>query len=242
MNSDSPEVTLQEPPSEAFLQAILDGIGEGFYAVDSQWRIILFNNEAGLHFRCAPASVIGKVLWDAFPGTKDTVLGHLFLETMRTRKPVSSEAASVVFHDSFLAFRLFPLGDGMGVVFREIAPLKKAEHHRDTLMNELNHRVKNLLATVQTMARQTFREAGLSAAQQASFDLRISTLSNVNQILLREQWKSADINEVILSTLRPHFEALRFPAALSKFSPKPQKLWLWRFTSFARTRQSMELY
>jgi hypothetical protein len=40
--------------SEAGLAAILDGIGEGFYAVDGDWRIILFNEEAARHFRRAP--------------------------------------------------------------------------------------------------------------------------------------------------------------------------------------------
>ena len=32
--------------TEAGLAAILDGIGEGFYAVDRDWRLILFNNDA----------------------------------------------------------------------------------------------------------------------------------------------------------------------------------------------------
>src|SRR3954447_21921367 len=54
--------------SEAGLATILDGIGEGFYAVDCDWRIILFNDEAAQHFGRRPQDVLGRVLWDVFPG------------------------------------------------------------------------------------------------------------------------------------------------------------------------------
>src|SRR5882724_1986756 len=43
--------------TEAGLSAILDGIGEGFYAIDCDWRIVLFNSEAARHFHCVPEDV-----------------------------------------------------------------------------------------------------------------------------------------------------------------------------------------
>src|SRR4029077_3829063 len=52
--------------TEAGLTTILDGIGEGFCAVDRDWRILLFNSEAARHFCCKPEDVIGRVLWEAF--------------------------------------------------------------------------------------------------------------------------------------------------------------------------------
>src|SRR6185436_12905429 len=64
--------------TEAGLAAILNGIGEGFYAVDREWRFVLFNDEAARYFCRAPADVIGRILWDTFPGSRETGLGQLF--------------------------------------------------------------------------------------------------------------------------------------------------------------------
>ena len=143
--------------SEAGLTALLNGIGEGFYAVDRDWRIILFNNEAGRHFGVAPEEIIGRNLWETFPRARETGLGQLFLKTMQSREVVRSETESVLFGGRWLAYRLFPLGDGIGVVFRDITDHRAAEAERDILVKELEHRIKNTLAMVQSIADQTFR-------------------------------------------------------------------------------------
>ena len=190
--------------TEAGLDAILDGIGEGFYAVDRDWRVILFNEEAARHFRRAPADVVGRVLWETFPGSRETGLGRLFLKVMASRETIRSETESVIFGGRFLSYRLFPLGDGMGVVFRDITDRKRAEEQRDLLVNELEHRVKNTLSIVQSIAAQTFRNSGVDAAVQRAFEARLITLSNVHGVLTQRGWDSADLHDVVSSALRPH--------------------------------------
>ena len=190
--------------SEAGLTAILDGIGEGFYAVDRDWRFMLFNEEAAKYFRRAPADVIGRVLWETFPGSRETELGRLFLQVMASRETIRAETESVIFRGRFLSYRLFPLGDGMGVVFRDITDRKRAEEQRDLLVNELEHRVKNTLSIVQSIAAQTFRNSGVDAAVQRAFEARLITLGNVHGVLTRRGWDSADLHDVVSSALRPH--------------------------------------
>jgi PAS domain S-box-containing protein len=190
--------------TEAGLAAILDGIGEGFYALDRDYRIILFNDEAGKHFRCKPEDMLGRILWERFPGARETALGQQYLKVMATREPIRSEAESVIFGERWLAYRLFPLGDGMGVVFRDITDRKRAEEQRDLLMNELDHRVKNTLATVQSIASQTLRSTGVDPGVQRVFEGRLITLSNVHGILTQQSWDSADLHDVVWSALRPH--------------------------------------
>ena len=80
-------------------------------AVDRDWHLILFNNEAARHFRCAPEDVLGQSLWDVFPRTRDTGLGQLFVKVMASRDTIRSEAESVVFRGRWMAYRLFALGD-----------------------------------------------------------------------------------------------------------------------------------
>jgi len=190
--------------TEAGLAAILNGIGEGFYAVDREWRFVLFNDEAARYFCRAPADVIGRVLWDTFPGSRETGLGQLFHKVMASRETIRSETESVIFGGRWLSYRLFPLGDGMGVVFRDITDRKSAEEQRDLLVKELEHRVKNTLSLVQSIAAQTFRNSGVDASVQRAFEARLITLSNVHGVLTQRGWDSADLHDVVSSALRPH--------------------------------------
>jgi two-component sensor histidine kinase len=184
------------------LETILEGIGEAFYSVDSDWRIVHFNREAARHFQRPASDLVGRRLWDAFPTAVDTDLGRLFRETMESRATVRGEVMSVVVGPRWLAYRLFPLGEGMGVVFRDVTDRKSAEEHRELLINELNHRVKNTLTIVQSIAAQTFK--GVDAGARADFERRLLTLSNVHSLLTDESWNGAELHAVIRASLRPH--------------------------------------
>ena len=192
------------PDLEAELATILEGIGEGFYAVDREWRIRRFNSEAARHFGRSPHEVLGRNLWETFPGARETPLGQLFLDTMARRRPVRSETPSVVVDGRWLAYRLFPLGDGMGVVFRDVTDRKQAEAQRDLLIKELHHRVNNTLATVQAIAAQTFGNSGLAVSARQAFEARLLNLSKVHTALTRQHWDSADLHDLIFSTLQPY--------------------------------------
>ena len=190
--------------TEAGLNTILNGIGDGFYALDRDWRIILFNSEAAKHFRCKPEDMLGQVLWEKLPAARYTTLGRLFVKTMESRDTVRSESESVVFPGQWISYRLFPLGDGMGVVFRDMTDRKRAESQRDLLVKELEHRVKNTLAIVQSIAAQTFRNSDVDPSVQRAFEARLITLGNVHGILTQRSWDSADMHDVVTAALRPH--------------------------------------
>lgn len=204
----APDVSLTR---EDQLTTILEGIGEAFYAVDREWRVLLFNAQAAHHFGLGPETALGRGLWDLLPGALDTDLGRLFEKTMAARATIKSETPSVVFPGRWLAYRLFPLGDGMGVVFRDVTALKSAEEHRDLLLNELNHRVKNTLAIVQALAAQTFRHSGIDRGAQRTFEARLLNLSEVHNVLTDQNWDSADLHEVVRAALRPHCAPDRKP-------------------------------
>ncbi len=212
----------QAPDQESELKTILEGIGEGFYALDRDWRITHFNSEASRHFRRPASEMVGRVLWELFPTAADTDLGRIFLSTMASRATVRGESMSVVIGPRTLAYRLFPLGDGMGIVFRDVTDLKNAEAHRELLINELNHRVKNTLTMVQAIATQTFK--GVDAGAREDFEQRLLTLSNVHSLLTDESWDSAELHAVIRASLRPHLggarERLGFQGPNLRLRPK----------------------
>jgi two-component sensor histidine kinase len=196
--------------TEAGLKTVLDGIGEGFYAVDRDWRLVLFNSEAAAHFYCSPESVLGRVLWEAFPGTRDTALGQLFFSTMASRKTVRSETESIIIPGRWMAYRLFPLGEGIGVVFRDTTDRRRAEEQRDLLIKEMGHRVKNMLASVQSIAAQTFRGSGIDPRLLQAFDARLVTLSKTHSVLTRQNQEGADLHDVVWSALHNAADSTRF--------------------------------
>ena len=156
--------------AEQELETILEGIGEGFYAVDALWRIRRFNREAERHFKLTARDVLGRILWEVFPTARETPLGQLFLDTMARRESVQSETPSVVIDGRWLAYRLFPLQDGLGVVFRDISARKRAESQRDLIVRELHHRLTNTFATMQAIASQSFRSSQIDPSDRRAFE------------------------------------------------------------------------
>ena len=71
----------------------------------------------------------------------------------------------------------------------DITERKAAELHRELLTDELNHRVKNTLATVQAIAAQSFK-SGAPAARDA-FIARLKSISNAHDLLTGERWAGA---------------------------------------------------
>jgi two-component sensor histidine kinase/integral membrane sensor domain MASE1 len=80
---------------------------------------------------------------------------------------------------------------------REIAERRRAEEHQRLLMNELNHRVKNTLATVQSMGAQTLRTGRSVAEAREAFVSRLMALSTAHNLLTAESWESADLEDVV---------------------------------------------
>ena len=75
--------------------------------------------------------------------------------------------------------------------------LAKSEARQRILVNELNHRVKNTLATVLSMARLTARRAADPNAFVSAFEARLLSLSATHNLLTAEGWESVDVRSVL---------------------------------------------
>jgi PAS domain S-box-containing protein len=74
---------------------------------------------------------------------------------------------------------------------------KVAEEHQRLLINELNHRVKNTLASVQGIAFQTLRGDVSLAEARARFESRLMALSRAHNLLTEERWGGASLERVV---------------------------------------------
>ena len=89
-------------------------------------------------------------------------------------------------------------------VVQDITERKAAERRQKLLIDELNHRVKNTLATVQSLASQTARGAATPAAFRESFEGRLIALSKAHDQLTMHHWENADLRELLSGSLAPY--------------------------------------
>ena len=95
----------------------------------------------------------------------------------------------------------------------DITERKKSELHLRLLVNELNHRVKNTLATIQAIAVQTFHAARSLPQAQEAFSARIVALAEAHDILTRENWEGAELSDVLARLETLHGGTRRFVAS-----------------------------
>lgn len=88
-------------------------------------------------------------------------------------------------------------------VVQDITARRLAEESRELLVHELNHRVKNTLATVQSVAMQSFRDVADRDAR-GLFESRLLALSKAHDVLTREDWRGAGLREVVAEALAPY--------------------------------------
>lgn len=82
----------------------------------------------------------------------------------------------------------------------EIEHRRRIERHQNLLLDELNHRVKNTLATVQAMAMQTLK--GVDLAARDAFLSRLFALSGQHDLLTMDNWEGASFEGVLRRALR----------------------------------------
>ncbi len=84
---------------------------------------------------------------------------------------------------------------------REIVARIAAEAHQKLLLDELNHRVKNTLATVQSIAAQSLRHGTDVNSVRDSFEARLVALSQAHNLLTRDNWRGASLAELLKTEL-----------------------------------------
>ena len=107
-------------------------------------------------------------------------------------------------------YSVFPITDasgaliGYGTVTRDFRDRRRADNDMRLMNGELAHRLKNVLAVVQSIAQQTLRSA--PDKETASHDLgaRLVALGAATDVLTGSSWRSADLREVATRALAPH--------------------------------------
>ncbi|MBI5318113.1 sensor histidine kinase [Bradyrhizobium sp.] len=105
---------------------------------------------------------------------------------------------------------------GLAFAVRMATTIARGEMLQDLLVEELNHRVKNTLAILQSIAAQTFRSA--SRPEREKFEGRLRALAEAHNLLSTEKWQGSDLQDVIGRVLQPYL--LNNPERVRMFGPK----------------------
>jgi PAS domain S-box-containing protein len=89
-------------------------------------------------------------------------------------------------------------------ILRDRTEQRAADEKQNLLVNELNHRVKNTLATVQSIAAQTLRSTPSVEQGRAALEERLLALSRAHDVLTRESWEGAELREVVELAVSPY--------------------------------------
>lgn len=112
--------------------------------------------------------------------------------------------------DSWWDEMVTPIADADGrpesllVISRDITERKLAERRHKLLLDELNHRVKNTLATVQSIALQTLKGSAPIDAERSAFQGRLIALSKLHNLLVQDHWESASLRDIVTGSLSPY--------------------------------------
>ena len=89
---------------------------------------------------------------------------------------------------------------------QDVTAQREFERRQALLIGELNHRVKNTLATVQSLVRQTLKELD---AEREAITARLMALSAAHDVLTREAWEGAYLIDVVTTAVEPYADTSR---------------------------------
>jgi len=110
---------------------------------------------------------------------------------------------------------------GVVCYFRDISAIVQSRTQRELLINELNHRVKNTLTTIQSMTAQTLAGAGVDRRVYQELEARLISMAGAHDILTQQNWSGADLHDIVARAVGVFAgkERIRIQGAAMRISP-----------------------
>lgn len=202
----------QENMEQARLAAIVNSSRDAIFGFSLDDRIVSWNPSAARIFGLPAAQVIGQPLQMLKPQDASPEAETFFKSGERGRqwpifemswvrpdgRPVPLEVSYSPVRDeqdNLIAGK---------IIARDITERRESERHVEMMLGELNHRVKNTLASVQAIAVQTLASSHSLAEFRTAFVERLLALSNTHNLLASETWQGANLANIIDNELAPY--------------------------------------
>ena len=202
-----------------WLSTTLASIGDGVIATDPNGSVLLLNKIAEQFTGWSGAKARGRPIWEVFrvinENTRKPVddpalkalreravtrfeLGALLVTRDKQELPVEHCGAPIIGFDGSLA--------GAVLIFRDVTERRRTAQRQSMLVGELNHRVKNALAIVQSLVQASLRQATSQQAKEMAETLaeRLQALHRAHDLLLESQWSGASLKAMVERELEPY--------------------------------------
>lgn len=199
--------------SEARHRAVIDTAVDGILTIDQHGTIESLNPAAERLFGAAREELIGRNISSLMPSPYQQEHDSYLDRYVRTgerriigigREVVGKRKDGTTFPMDLAVSELSLGGRRMftGIV-RDISERKRAEARQRLLADELDHRVKNNLAAVLSLARQTLTTSKSLDQFKEAFTGRLRAMAETHAALARSRWENVGLDELAEVVLGP---------------------------------------
>jgi signal transduction histidine kinase len=166
--AESERARAEAEAARAQSEAVLASIADPFILVDRDWRITHVNDAAEPPLRTGRGALLGRTVWEAFPGLEGSVFEPSYRDAMATGRPTAVEGYYAP-HDSWFDVHVYPWAGGLMVHFRDVSARRQAEVERERLLagvHGANDALRRMAAEAQAAERRARFLANLGQALQ----------------------------------------------------------------------------
>ena len=206
-----PAIDASYGPGEhaAYLAAIVSSSDDAIVSKTLDGIVTSWNAAATRIFGYAPEEMIGQSITKIIPAELLSEEDHILSQLRRGERinHFDTERVTKSGNRIHVSLTISPVRDASGrligasKIARDVSDRKHAERLQQLLVSELNHRVKNTLATVQSIANQTVRLARSPAEFAVSFGGRVQALARAHSLLTSNTWRGTDMQSLIRDQL-----------------------------------------
>lgn len=186
-----------------FQEKLIDSIRESLLVLDPDLRVVQANQPFYELFQVAPAESEGQLIyelgnrqWD-IPRLRELLDNVLPDNNAFDDVEVEHEFETIGRRTMLLNGRRLDHLDLILLAIHDVTEQRRMQVQQQTLMGELNHRVKNMLASVNALAHRTLRESQSLDAFRASFETRLGALARTQDLLMRPPDRDVLMVEVL---------------------------------------------
>jgi PAS domain S-box-containing protein len=202
--------------SEARFRNLLENAPDAMVIVDGRERIVLVNAEAERMFGYKRSEMLGQgmdlLMPQRFQGEHCGRIGSFIADPRIRRMGYGRDLygrrrdGSEFPIETNLSLLSLESGGLVASAIRDITARREAEERQGLLIRELNHRVKNALASVQAIVSHTLTNSRSPEAFSAALTTRLGALSQSHDVLTRSDWVGAELRDLVQEQLGPYGE------------------------------------